>query len=101
MASSRAAGTADSPTPARVLPFRPERTWSYEAGVKSELFDRRLRLNVNGYLADTKDIQITSGIIPPGETAIVSLARNAGTLRAYGVPNGKPPISSTATSICS
>ena len=74
-----------SATPARVLPFRPERTWSYETGVKSELFDRHLRVNLNGYLANTKDIQITSGIIPPGETAIVSLSRNAGTLRAYGL----------------
>jgi iron complex outermembrane receptor protein len=74
-----------SATPARVLPFRPERTWSYETGVKSELFNRHLRINLNGYLANTKDIQITSGIIPPGETAIVSLSRNAGTLRAYGV----------------
>jgi len=74
-----------SATPSRVLPFRPERTWSYEAGVKSELFGRHLRVNLNGYLADTKDIQITSGIIPPGETAIVSLSRNAGTLRAYGL----------------
>jgi iron complex outermembrane recepter protein len=71
--------------PSRVLPFRPEVTWSYEGGIKSELFDRKLRLNLTGYLADTKDIQITSGIIPPGETAIVSLARNAGTLRAYGI----------------
>lgn len=69
----------------RVLPFRPEVTWSYEAGLKSELFDRKLRVNLTGYLADTKDVQITSGIIPPGETAIVSLARNAGTLRAYGL----------------
>ncbi|AJP74760.1 TonB-dependent receptor [Sphingomonas hengshuiensis] len=72
-------------TPARVLPFRPEITWSYEGGVKSELFNRRLRINLTGYLADTKDIQITSGIIPPGETTIVSLARNAGTLRTYGL----------------
>lgn len=75
----------NSATPARVLPFRPEITWSYEAGIKSELFNRRVRFNANVYLADTQDIQITSGIIPPGETAIVSLARNAGTLRAYGL----------------
>lgn len=75
----------NSASPSRVLPFRPEVTWSYEAGLKSELFDRKLRVNLTGYLADTKDVQITSGIIPPGETAIVSLARNAGTLRAYGL----------------
>jgi iron complex outermembrane receptor protein len=71
--------------PTRVLPFEPESTWSYEAGVKSELFGRRLRVNLTGYLADTTNLQITSAIIPPGETAIIPLARNAGTLRTYGL----------------
>jgi iron complex outermembrane receptor protein len=32
-----------------LLPFQPETIVSYEAGVKAELFDRRLRLNVAGY----------------------------------------------------
>lgn len=68
----------------QVLPFRPEVTWSYEAGFKSDLFNRKLRLNGTFYLADTKDLQITSGIIIPPDPAIISLARNAGKLRAYG-----------------
>ncbi|QNA84365.1 TonB-dependent receptor [Sphingomonas sp. So64.6b] len=29
--------------------FAPESVWSYEAGAKTELFDRRLRFNVSGY----------------------------------------------------
>lgn len=74
-----------SPVPSRVLPFRPEITWSYEGGIKSELFGRTLRLNLNGYYARTKDLQVTSGLIPPGETTVVSLARNAGDLVAYGL----------------
>lgn len=68
----------------QVLPFRPERTWSYETGVKAELMNRQLRLNGTFYLADTKDIQITSGIIIEPDPGIISLARNAGNLRAYG-----------------
>lgn len=75
-------GTSAKPT--QVLPFRPEVTWSYEAGFKSDLFNRKLRLNGTFYMADTKDLQITSGIIIPPDPAIVSLARNAGKLRAYG-----------------
>ncbi|MET0363659.1 MAG: TonB-dependent receptor [Sphingobium sp.] len=70
--------------PFQVLPFRPEKTWSYEAGFKSELFGRKLRLNGTAYLAVTKDLQVTSGIVIPPATAISQLARNAGTLRAYG-----------------
>lgn len=71
--------------PALVLPFRPEVTWSYEGGFKSELFDRHLRLNANVYLAITKDLQVTSGIIIPPMTTVSQLARNAGKLQAYGL----------------
>jgi iron complex outermembrane receptor protein len=70
--------------PFQVLPFRPERTWSYETGFKSDLFNHKLRLNGTGYLAVTRDLQITSGVIVPPSTTISQLARNAGTLRTYG-----------------
>ncbi|TVV76578.1 TonB-dependent receptor [Sphingomonas solaris] len=70
--------------PFQVLPFRPERTWSYETGFKSDLFNRKLRLNGTAYLAVTKDLQVTSGIIVPPSTVISQLARNAGKLRTYG-----------------
>ncbi|MFT3964263.1 MAG: TonB-dependent receptor [Sphingobium sp.] len=73
-----------SSAPAAILPFRPEVTWSYEGGFKSELFGRKLRLNGTFYFADTKDIQITSGTFLPGIATIQSVARNVGTLRAYG-----------------
>ena len=32
-------------SPTRILPFGPEKVWSYEIGAKTELFDRRLRAN--------------------------------------------------------
>ncbi|HEX7855690.1 MAG TPA: TonB-dependent receptor [Sphingobium sp.] len=69
--------------PALVLPFSPEKTWSFEGGFKSELFDRKLRLNGTFFYAATQDLQVTSGIvIVPGITS--QLARNAGTLQSYG-----------------
>ncbi|MET0238664.1 MAG: TonB-dependent receptor [Sphingobium sp.] len=70
--------------PVLVLPFRPEKTWSYETGFKTELFGRKVRLNGTGYLAVTDDLQVTSGIIIPPTTTTSQLARNAGTLRSYG-----------------
>jgi iron complex outermembrane recepter protein len=74
----------NAPAPNRVLPFDEENTWSYELGAKSELMNRRLRLNGNIYYSETDDLQVTSGVILPGETAIVSLARNAGKLEVSG-----------------
>ena len=70
--------------PFQVLPFEPEVTWSYETGFKSDLFNRKLRLNGTAYLAVTKDLQVTSGVIVPPSTVISQLARNAGKLRTYG-----------------
>lgn len=75
----------NAPRANRVLPFDPEITWSYETGVKSELLNRSLRLNANLFYSETEDLQITSGVRLPGETTVVSLAQNAGTLEVYGL----------------
>jgi iron complex outermembrane receptor protein len=45
----------------QALPFGPETMKSYEAGVKSDLFDRRLRVNVATFLSKYKDIQLSLG----------------------------------------
>ncbi len=46
--------------------FRPEFVTSYEVGVKTELFDRRLRMNIAVFQSDYSDIQIVvnEGIAP-------------------------------------
>lgn len=64
--------------------FRPEKTWSYEGGVKSELLDHHVRINLTGYLANTNDLQVTAGVISPVTGVITSLPFNAGTLQVYG-----------------
>ncbi|WP_417819111.1 TonB-dependent receptor [Tritonibacter scottomollicae] len=43
-----------------LLPFDAEKAWSYEAGIKSELLDRRLRVNLSAYLLDVSDLQTPS-----------------------------------------
>ena len=75
-------GTA---APQNAVVFAPEKTWSYEGGVKSELFGRRLRLNATSYFARTKDLQVTAGVISPVTNTITSLPFNAGTLEVYGL----------------
>lgn len=43
-----------------VLPFENEEVWTYEAGFRSELFDRRLRVNVSAFTSDYKNMQISA-----------------------------------------
>ena len=38
---------------------RPERNTTYEGGVKADLFDRRLRLNLAAYYTEVRDFQAT------------------------------------------
>src|SRR3546814_7805537 len=52
------AGAADSRS-ATFRTFGPEEVESWELGLKTELFDRRVRLNLAAYTSKYKDIQIT------------------------------------------
>lgn len=60
----------------------PEKATSYEVGIKSELWQRRLRLNVAGFYTDYRDIQTTYVI--PGVLDVPVLA-NAGDAKIKGV----------------
>src|SRR3546814_11112184 len=39
-------------------PVNPEKVSAFEGGIKSTLFDRRLRLNVAGFYSDYTDLQV-------------------------------------------
>lgn len=45
------------------IPTAPEKVTNYEIGAKTDLFDRRLRFNVSGFIAKYKDYQ-TINIVP-------------------------------------
>jgi len=65
----------------QVRPFSPEKLTAYEGGIKSELFDRMLRLNLAGYYSDYKGIQLSFLSCPqfggPGPCALIANAGNA------------------------
>ena len=61
------------------LSFGPETIWSYEGGMKSDLLDRRLRVNLSVFRYDYKGLQVQS-LIGPGVVAI----RNASNARITG-----------------
>ncbi len=65
----KSGGTNFAATGLLGLSFEPESLWSYEAGVKTDWFDRRLRLNVTGFIYDYKDLQVQS-LLAPGVVAI-------------------------------
>ena len=66
-----ARGTA----PSELLPFGPETAWSYEAGIKSELLDNRLRVNLTAYLLDVGDLQ-TPAAFTRADGSIAFITRN-------------------------
>ena len=68
------AGTA----PALQVGFAPEKLTDYEGGIKTTLFDRRLRLNVSGFLYDYTDLQVQ---VVQGLSIITT---NADSARVYG-----------------
>lgn len=64
--------------------FGPEEAWSYELGMRSDLFDDSLRLNLTLYRLDVEDLQLLSGQPRPGG-GIDFVTRNAGGLEATGL----------------
>ena len=63
--------------------FKPEKAMSYEAGIKSELFDRRLRLNFAAFLTDYDDLQVSqfAASLSGGATSLIV---NAGKVQLKG-----------------
>jgi iron complex outermembrane receptor protein len=55
-------------SPAIVLPYNKETLWNYEAGVKSEFADHRVRLNVSVFYMKWKDLQFEAfRFLTPGD----------------------------------
>jgi len=61
------AGGASSRT-SNYQAFAPEDVKSYEVGIKADLFDRRVRFNLAGYIMDRTDSQVDLSTIQPTAT---------------------------------
>lgn len=67
--------------------YKPETIWNYEAGVKGELFDRRVRFDLTGFYMDWKDVQQTvrfQFLNANNQLVGVNGIDNAGSARSYG-----------------
>jgi outer membrane receptor protein involved in Fe transport len=64
-----------------LTPYRSDKLWNYEAGLKTTLLDRRLLFNIDAFQIDWKDMQIT-GRTPNGAFSFIT---NAGKARIRGI----------------
>lgn len=62
--------------------FDPEEVTAYEVGVKSSFLDRRVRLNLAGYISDYKDLQVNQ--FAAGSGGATSVIVNAGKVQLIG-----------------
>jgi len=60
--------------------FNPEKVWSYEGGIKTDLFENRVRVNLTGYYYIYRDLQLTT-FINGGGTVVV----NVGKAKGHGI----------------
>jgi iron complex outermembrane receptor protein len=73
-------------SPAQAVPFNPEKLESYELGVKSDLLDRRLRVNASAFFSDYTDLQLTLLSCPQyGAGLPCAVVANAGNAEVKGV----------------
>ena len=62
--------------------YKPEKVTAYEIGLKSELFDRKLRLNIAAYQTDYSNLQIQQ--FQSGAGGATSVVANAGSAQFRG-----------------
>lgn len=63
-----------------VAAYKPEFSWNYEAGIRSELIDQRLNAELTLFYMDIRDVQLTQ-FVNSGNGRILT---NAGKARSYG-----------------
>jgi iron complex outermembrane receptor protein len=83
----RSGGNTPRPfAPDQALPFGPESVTNYEVGLKSTLFDRRLRMNLAGFYNELKDVQFTLLTCPQiSSFPSCGVVANAGDAEVKGV----------------
>ncbi len=67
------------------IAFNPERATTYEVGLKSEMLDRRLRLNAAAYLTNYNDIQTTLNVADPITGVVTNVIANPADARIKGL----------------
>ncbi len=64
--------------------FNPEEAEAFEAGLKTEWLDRRMRINLAVYKTDYTDLQVLERIITPDDPLGIVVTKNAGSAEIKG-----------------
>jgi iron complex outermembrane receptor protein len=67
------------------IAFNPEKATTYEVGLKSELLEHRIRLNVDAYLTNYNDIQTTLNVVDPVTMVETNVVANPADARIKGL----------------
>jgi iron complex outermembrane receptor protein len=79
-------GRAATPTiPLSFVPFAPEFVTEFEGGLKSDLFDRMLRLNLAVFYDKYTDVQRSLTLPKPDGSGGYTVVTNAGKARLWGI----------------
>jgi len=70
--------------------YEPENLWTYEVGLRSDLFDRRVRFNLTGFLTKYKDQQIQ--LADPGPPPLVYTVNGDTTVKGFEAELVAAPI---------
>ncbi|MXP27692.1 TonB-dependent receptor [Porphyrobacter algicida] len=69
------------------MTFDPEKVDSYEVGYKAALWDNRLNIALDGFIAEYKDVQVPGsvGTVINGQQTFIGVTTNAGRARIKGI----------------
>lgn len=85
----KSGGFNDRPRPgysnSGIIPYDPENLWTYEAGMRTDLFDSKARLNATFFYTDYQDMQIEAIILDEEAMAAVAITQNAGAATLQGM----------------
>lgn len=88
----------------QLRPIKPETLNAFEIGIKSDLFDRMVRLNIAGFYYDYHDLQVFNlinpppGVIPPLPVNVLANAPRA-TIKGAEIEFDAKPVPNLTTSI--
>ncbi|SEN76689.1 iron complex outermembrane recepter protein [bacterium A37T11] len=63
------------------LPFKSEYSNNYEVGIKNELWDHRLRINLAAFLSGIRDAQVPTLVLPEA----ITVTKNTGKMNSKGL----------------
>jgi iron complex outermembrane receptor protein len=65
--------------------FKPEKVWSYEAGIRSQFWDHKITTNLTAFYAETSDLQIATAVFGAAGSAPVFPVGNFSDFRSSGL----------------